>query len=92
MIDKCGGLRVTLGHSVKYANDDGEQCFNPKSRRREVSIAIAIAIARVCIMYVLRSQVPMCVLCSCASLRVCVPGMGSYETSRMLSLNNHSTP
>jgi len=89
MIDKCGGFRVTLGHSVKYAEKQ-EQCFHPNSRRREVSIAIAgfiesscsahsHVIVSVCILYAWRSHVPMCVVRACASLRVCVTGNGQLQ-------------
>ena len=88
MIDKCGGFRVTLGHSVKYAEKQ-EQCFHPNSNRREVSIAIAgfieiscsahirviVNVCILCIMYAWHSHVPMCVVHACASLRVCVTGM-----------------
>ena len=75
---------MTLGHSVKYA-DKGEQCFNPKSKRREVSIDIAgftgisysvhccHVVVRVCLVY---AVLTMCAARACASMRVCVTGMG----------------
>jgi hypothetical protein len=35
------GFRVTLGHSVQY-DKRKEKCFNPNSRRREVSNGVMI--------------------------------------------------
>ena len=70
MIDKCGGFRVTLGHSVKYAEKQ-EQCFHPSSRikleegkysYREVSIVIAGFIEISCSAHI-RVIVSVCILC-----------------------------